>query len=77
MVFHATDDEGLAIEIGQDAAEVTVQFFAQKFVAEKWAAVFGGKNRMHENLGERLRHGVMMSKPADDSTLSELLKYRK
>jgi hypothetical protein len=39
-----------------------VQFFAQDFVAEKWATVFGRKNRMHENLCERLRHGVMMRK---------------
>jgi len=41
MVFHATEDDGLAIEIGQDAAEVAVQFFAEQFVAKKRATVFG------------------------------------
>jgi hypothetical protein len=41
MVFHAADDDGLAVEIGQDAAEIAVQFFAQWFVAQKWATVFG------------------------------------
>jgi hypothetical protein len=57
MIFHAADNDGLAIVMGQDAAKITMQFFAQSFVAQKWATVFGGKNRMHKNLGERLRHG--------------------
>jgi hypothetical protein len=33
MVFHAANDDGLAFEMSQDAAEVTLQFVAQGFVA--------------------------------------------
>jgi hypothetical protein len=44
VIIHAADDEGLAIVMREDAAEVTVQFIAQGFVAEKRAAVFGREN---------------------------------
>ena len=60
MVFHTTHDDGLAFEIGQDAAEVAVQFVAQRFVAQERSPVFGGEDRVHENFGERLRHDEMM-----------------
>jgi hypothetical protein len=33
MVFHPANDDGLALEVGQDSAEVAVQFFAQGLVA--------------------------------------------
>ena len=61
MIFHAAHDDGLAFEIGQDAAEVTIQFVAQRFVAEEGPAVFGGEDRVHENFGEGLRHDKMMA----------------
>ena len=48
MVFDAANNNGLAIEVGQDSAEISVQFFAQWFVAQKWAAVFGGKDRVNQ-----------------------------
>jgi len=57
MVLHAAADDGLAFEIGQGAAKIFVQFIAQRFVAKEWPPVFGGKDRVHENFGERLRHG--------------------
>lgn len=60
MVFHAADDDWLAFEIGEDAADVSVQFVAQRFVPEKRPPVFGGKDRVHENFGEGLRHDEMM-----------------
>ena len=60
MIFHASDDDGLAFEIRQDAAEITVQFVAQWFVAEKRPPVFGGKDRVHENFCEGLRHAGRM-----------------
>lgn len=60
MVFHAAHDDGLAFEIGEDAAEIFVQFVAQRFVAEERPPVFGGKDRMHQNFGEGLRHAGMM-----------------
>ncbi len=60
VVFHASNDDGLAFEIRQDAAEVAVQFVAQRFVAEERLPVFGGKDRVHENFGEGLRHVEMM-----------------
>jgi hypothetical protein len=59
-IFHAADDDGLAFEIGEDAAEIFVQFVAQRFVAEEWPSVLGGKDRVHENFGEGLRHSEMM-----------------
>ena len=39
MIFRAADDEGLAIVMGENAAEVTVQFLAERFVAQKWPAL--------------------------------------
>ena len=60
MILHAADNDGLAIKVRQDAAEVTVQFFAQWFMAQERPPVFGGEDRMHENFGERLRHDGMM-----------------
>ena len=64
MIFHAANDDWLAFEIGEDAAEVAVQFITQGFVADQGPAVFGGKDRMHEDFGERLRHGGMMRESA-------------
>jgi hypothetical protein len=58
MIFHATHDDGLAIEIGQNAAEVTMQFLAQCPVAKKWATVFGGENGVNQNFCQRLRRGI-------------------
>jgi hypothetical protein len=60
VVFHAAHNDRLAIEIGKNAAEVTVQFLAQRPVAQKWSPVFGGENGVNQNLCERLRHGVRM-----------------
>ena len=33
MVFNAANDYGLALEIGQNSTKVSVQLFAQNFVA--------------------------------------------
>ena len=52
MVLHAADNDGLAFQIRQDAAEVTVQFVTQWVVAKEWPAVFGGEDRVHQNLCE-------------------------
>jgi len=41
MVFHTADDEWLAIVICQNAAEITMQFGAQRFIAEKLVPIFG------------------------------------
>lgn len=60
MIFHATHDDGLAFEIRQDAAEVFVQFITQRFVAEERPPVFDGKDRVHQNFGEGLRHAGIM-----------------
>lgn len=59
VVFYAAHDDGLAFEIGQNAAEILVQFVAQEFVAEERSAVFGGKDCVHENFSEGLRHAGM------------------
>ena len=64
MVFRAAGNNRLAIQIGQDAAKVMVQFITQLAVAKKWLAVFGGKDRMDKDFPERLRHAGMMRQPA-------------
>ena len=61
VVFNAANDERLAIVLGQNAAEVAVQFFAQGFVAEKRTAILGRENGVNQNLGEGLGHDGMMA----------------
>jgi hypothetical protein len=56
VIFHAADDERLAIEMSQDSTEVTMRFLAQRPVAQAWAAVLPGENRVNYNLCERLWH---------------------
>jgi hypothetical protein len=41
MIRHAADDQRLAIMVGQYAAKVTVQCFAQQFFVQKGTAIFG------------------------------------
>ena len=60
MILHAANEDGLAFEIGQNAAEVSVQFIAHRFVAEERPSVFGGADRVHQNFGEGFWHGEMM-----------------
>ena len=47
VVFHAADEEGRAIELFGDAAEIRVQRVARGFVAQKRPAVFGGEDGMN------------------------------
>jgi len=64
MVFRAAGNNRLAIQIGQDAAKVMVQFITHLAVAKKRPPVFGGKDRMDEDFPERLWHEGMMRQPA-------------
>jgi hypothetical protein len=41
VIFHPAHDHGLAIELDQNSAKITVQFVPQNLVAQKRAAVFG------------------------------------
>ena len=52
MIFHAADDERLAIVVCEDSAHVAVQFFAHSLAAQKWPPILGGENRVHQNLPE-------------------------
>ena len=61
VISHSADDDGLTIELGQDPAEVFMQFLPQQTVVEEWAAVFRGESRVNQNLCERLWHGARMS----------------
>jgi hypothetical protein len=56
VVFHAADEEGRAIELFGDAAEIRVERVAHRFVVQKWSAVFGGKDEMNVNGGKGLWH---------------------
>ena len=60
MIFHPADDDGLAIVIGKDSADVAMQFVPQRFIAQERAAFLGGKNGMNQDLGEGLGHGLMI-----------------
>lgn len=60
MILHAADDEGLAIEIREDAAEVAVEFVAERFVAKEWVTFLGREDRVQKDLCERLRYGGRM-----------------
>lgn len=65
MVLDTANNDGLAIEVVQNAAEVEVQFFAEILIAEKWSAFLGGKNGVNQNFGERLWHGREDAQYAD------------
>ena len=54
MVFHAADEEGRAIELFGDAAEIRMERVARGFVAQERAAVFGGEDEMNVNGGKGL-----------------------
>ena len=60
MILHAADDERLAVEVPEDAAEVAVEFVAEGFVPEEWPPFLGREDRVQKNLCERLRHGGRM-----------------
>jgi hypothetical protein len=56
VVFHATNDDGLALEVLENASEIVLEFLPQRSVAQQGAAVFGGEGRTRANPGQRLRH---------------------
>ncbi len=47
MILDAAHDDGLAIEVAEDAAQVAVQFLAQE-----WSAVLGRKDDVQDDLGQ-------------------------
>ena len=53
MILYSTDDDRLAFELGQDAAEVTVQFIPERFVTEERSPIFRREDRVHQDFGER------------------------
>ena len=55
VIFHPADNDGLAVEMGQDSTQVAVQFFAERAVAQERAAVFGREDGVNQDFGERLR----------------------
>jgi len=56
MVFCSANGDGLAFMVGENAPEVTMEFFAQGAISQEWAAVLGREYGMDNDLGERLRH---------------------
>ena len=62
VVFDAADDDGLAGKVGQNAAKVAMQLFADGVVAQKGSAIFRGEHGVNQNLCEGLRHDGMMGK---------------
>jgi hypothetical protein len=58
MIFDAADDDGLAVEAREDAAEVCVQFIAYAAVAKVGATVFGREDGVKQDFCEGLGHGA-------------------
>ena len=52
VVFDAADEDGRAIELFGDAAEIRVQCVARGFVVQERSAVFGGEDQMNVNGGK-------------------------
>jgi hypothetical protein len=73
VIVNPADDDGLAIQVGQNASEVTMQFLAQGATAEDWAAGLGGEDRVNQDRGQGLRHGRECKPGAGDATLSGLM----
>jgi len=57
VILHTADDEGLAFEIREDAAEVAMEFVAEGLVPQEWPPFLGREHEVEEDFGERLRHG--------------------
>ena len=56
VVFHAADEEGRAIELFGDAAEIRMQRVTREFVAQEGPVVLGGEDQMNVNDGKGLWH---------------------
>src|SRR6266853_539011 len=61
VVFHAANENGRAIELFGDAAEIRMERVARGFVTQERATVFGGEDQMSVNGGKRLWHGVRLN----------------
>lgn len=60
VVLDTPDDDGLAVEIRENAAEVAVEFVPQQLVAQERPTIFGGEDGMDQDLGEGLGHAETM-----------------
>jgi hypothetical protein len=61
MVRDAADCDRLASLLVHDAAEKRMQRSTEIGVAQERSPVFGGEHRVNEDLGEGLRHGILIS----------------
>jgi hypothetical protein len=52
VISNPANNEGLAIEIGQNTSKIEMHFLPESSVAQKRTAIFGGENRMHEDFCE-------------------------
>ena len=68
MILYSADDDRLAFELGQNAAEVTMQFIPKRSVTEERSPIFRREDRVHQDFGERLRHDGIMPDERIDST---------
>lgn len=71
MICHAADDERRAIESRGDAAEVAMEFVAQRSVGEESKTILRGPHRVDQDVRERLRHGEKDSERADDWSIRQ------
>ena len=58
MIGDAANDDGLAIVVRKNAAQVAMEILAQGRFAEQWPAFLRREDRVNEDFGEGLWHGV-------------------
>lgn len=71
MIRHTANDERRAIESHGDAAEVAMEFVAQRYVGEESKTILRGPHRVDQDVRERLRHGEKDSERADDWSIRQ------
>ena len=64
MILDAANDERLAVEVGENATEIAMEFLAQRFVLKKWPAFFRREDQMQRIFASDCATTAMMEEAA-------------
>ena len=56
VIFDAAHDDRLAIQVGQNSAQITMQFITESFVLQKGPTFFGLKHGVNQDFCKGLWH---------------------